>query len=55
MPLPVGCQFALFPNLSSEQIAEKIGLSAAAVQRRIKRLRESKVISADVSIVNPKL
>ncbi len=42
-------------RITSEQIAEKIGLSAAAVQRRIKRLRETKVISADVSIVNPKL
>ncbi len=39
---------------TSEQIAEQIGLSAAAVQRRIKRLREQKVISEDVSIISPK-
>jgi Lrp/AsnC family leucine-responsive transcriptional regulator len=40
---------------TSDQIAEHIGLSAAAVQRRIKRLREQKVIAADVSVINPKL
>jgi DNA-binding Lrp family transcriptional regulator len=33
-------------------IAETIGLSAAAVQRRIKRLREAKIITADTSILN---
>lgn len=38
---------------TSEQIAEQIGLSAAAVQRRIKKMREQKVIQADVSVVNP--
>ena len=39
---------------TSDQIAEQIGLSSAAVQRRIKRLREQQIIQADVSIVNPK-
>lgn len=39
---------------TTEVIAEKIGLSAAAVQRRIKRLREQKVICDDISVVNPK-
>lgn len=39
---------------TSEQIAEKVGLSPAAVQRRIKRMREQKVIQADVSVVDPK-
>jgi DNA-binding Lrp family transcriptional regulator len=34
------------------EIADKIGLSVAAVARRIQRLREEKVISADVSIVD---
>jgi DNA-binding Lrp family transcriptional regulator len=33
-------------------IAETIGLSAAAVQRRIKRLRAEKIITADTSILN---
>ena len=39
---------------TSEQIAEQIGLSPAAVQRRLKRLREQKTIVADVSVVSPK-
>ncbi|MDB4837585.1 Lrp/AsnC family transcriptional regulator [Marinomonas sp.] len=39
---------------TSEQIAEQIGLSSAAVQRRLKRLRNEQVIVADASIVNPK-
>ncbi|MHA7880591.1 MAG: Lrp/AsnC family transcriptional regulator [Saccharospirillum sp.] len=39
---------------TSEQIADQVGLSAAAVQRRIKRLRANRVIEADVSVVNAK-
>ena len=38
---------------TSEQIAEQVGLSPAAVQRRLKRLREQNVIQADVSVINP--
>jgi len=41
-------------RITSDQIAEQIGLSPAAVQRRLKRLREQKMIHADVSIINPK-
>ena len=41
-------------RLTSEQIADKVGLSPAAVQRRLKRLRAQGVIRADVSVVNPK-
>ncbi len=41
-------------RITSENIAEKIGLSAAAVQRRIKRLRQQNIISADISVINPK-
>ncbi|WP_419870792.1 Lrp/AsnC family transcriptional regulator [Chryseobacterium sp. CT-SW4] len=33
-------------------IGESIGLSAAAVQRRIKRMRETGIIKADVSVVD---
>lgn len=33
-------------------IGESIGLSAAAVQRRIKRMRETGIIQSDVSILN---
>lgn len=39
---------------TSGQIAEQVGLSAAAVQRRIKRLRAQRTIQADVSVVNAK-
>ena len=38
---------------SSERIAAVVSLSATAVQRRIKRLRESGVIGAEQAIVNP--
>lgn len=39
---------------TSEQIAEQIGLSPSAVQRRLRRLREEGVIVRDVAIVDPK-
>lgn len=42
-------------RVSSEAIGSEIGLSTASVQRRLKRLRDAKVISADVSIVNRNL
>lgn len=33
-------------------IGEKVGLSAAAVQRRIKRMREEKIIEKDICIID---
>lgn len=39
---------------SAEVIGAEIGLSASAVQRRIARLREEAVITAEVAIVDPK-
>jgi len=39
---------------TSEQIAEQVGLSPAAVQRRLKKMREHKVIQADISVVDPR-
>lgn len=39
---------------SAESIGTDIGLSASAVQRRIARLREDGVITAEVAIVDPK-
>lgn len=39
---------------SSDVLGETVGLSATAVQRRLKRLREEGVIESDVAIVNPK-
>lgn len=41
-------------RLTSEAIAEKVGVSATACQRRLKRLRAKGVIEADVSIISAK-
>ena len=41
-------------RLTSDIIAEKVGLSATACQRRLKRLRTEGIIEADVSIVSAK-
>jgi Lrp/AsnC family leucine-responsive transcriptional regulator len=41
-------------RLTAEELADMVGLSPSAVQRRLKRLREEKIIEADVSIVSPK-
>ncbi|TIL60615.1 MAG: AsnC family transcriptional regulator, partial [Mesorhizobium sp.] len=38
----------------TEELGQMVGLSATAVQRRLKRLREGGAIEADVSIVKPK-
>lgn len=40
-------------RLSAEKIGEQVGLSASAVQRRLKRLRDDGIIEADVAIVSP--
>lgn len=40
-------------NLTPQRdIGDQIGLSAAAVQRRIKRMRETGIIKADVSVID---
>ncbi|MCK1743309.1 Lrp/AsnC family transcriptional regulator [Bradyrhizobium sp. 139] len=41
-------------RLTSEVIGERVGLSATACQRRLKRLRSEGIIESDVSIVSPK-
>lgn len=38
---------------TSERLAELLGLSPTACQRRLKRLRASGVISAEIAVVNP--
>ncbi|MEC3981914.1 Lrp/AsnC family transcriptional regulator [Amycolatopsis sp. H20-H5] len=38
----------------AEVIGAKVGLSAAAVQRRIKRLRDTGVIEREVAVLSPK-
>lgn len=42
-------------QLKAEAIAEKVGLSASAVQRRLKRMRESGAILAEIAIVDRKI
>jgi DNA-binding Lrp family transcriptional regulator len=39
---------------TAERLAEQIGLSASAIQRRLKRLREEGVILREVAVVDPK-
>jgi Lrp/AsnC family transcriptional regulator, leucine-responsive regulatory protein len=39
---------------TAERLAEQVGLSASAVQRRLKRLREEGVIVRDAAIVDPR-
>lgn len=39
-------------RLPGEQIGAQVGLSAAAVQRRLKRMRESGVIQAEVAVLD---
>lgn len=40
-------------RLTAEQLGERIGLSASACQRRLKRLRETGVIEAEIAVVAP--
>jgi DNA-binding Lrp family transcriptional regulator len=39
-------------RLKTEAIGEEVGLSATAVQRRIKRLRDAKVIQSEMAIID---
>jgi Lrp/AsnC family transcriptional regulator, leucine-responsive regulatory protein len=41
-------------RLTAEAIGAEVGLSAAAVQRRLKRLRETGVIEAEVARLSPR-
>ena len=38
---------------TASELGEVVGLSSSAVQRRLTRLREEKVIEADVSVISP--
>lgn len=42
-------------QLKAETIADQVGLSASAVQRRLKRMREEGVISAEIAVVDRKV
>jgi len=39
---------------TAERLAEQVGLSPSAIQRRLKRMREQGVIARDVAIVDPR-
>ncbi len=39
---------------TAERLAEQVALSASAVQRRVRRMRDAGVIVRDVSVVDPK-
>ena len=41
-------------RITSEDLSEMVGLSPTACQRRLKRLRDDKIIEADVAIVSPR-
>ncbi|HEX4779749.1 MAG TPA: Lrp/AsnC family transcriptional regulator [Usitatibacter sp.] len=41
-------------GLTNDILAERLSMSVSAVQRRLKRLRETEVILADISLVDPK-
>ena len=41
-------------RLSNDVLGTAVGLSATAVQRRLKRLRDRAVVESDVAIINPK-
>jgi Lrp/AsnC family leucine-responsive transcriptional regulator len=40
-------------RLTAEELSKEVSLSQSAVQRRIARLRNEKIIEADVSIISP--
>ncbi|MEW6735901.1 MAG: Lrp/AsnC family transcriptional regulator [Acidobacteriota bacterium] len=40
-------------RMTADELSEAVRLSSSAVQRRLKRLRDEKVIEADVSIISP--
>lgn len=40
-------------RITAEELGIMVNLSTSAVQRRIKRLRQDKIIEADVSIISP--
>jgi Lrp/AsnC family leucine-responsive transcriptional regulator len=41
-------------RVASEELGELVGLSSTGIQRRIKRLRSSGIIEADIAVVSPK-
>ena len=42
-------------RLTTEELSAKVNLSQSAVQRRITKLRNEKIIEADISVVSPEV
>ena len=40
-------------RVTAEELGNMVNLSTSAVQRRLKRLRQDKIIEADISIISP--
>lgn len=40
-------------RLTADQLGERVGLSASACHRRLKRLRETGVIEAEIAVISP--
>ena len=40
-------------RITAEELGNMVNLSTSAVQRRLKRLRQEKVIEADISVISP--
>lgn len=40
-------------KITAEELGSMVNLSTSAVQRRLKKLRQNKIIEADVSIISP--
>lgn len=41
-------------RMTAQRIADEVGLSPAAVQKRLKRLRSGEVITSEIAVVSPK-
>lgn len=41
-------------GLTADQLAERFPLSSSAIQRRIRRLRDTRVIQRDIAVIDPK-
>jgi Lrp/AsnC family leucine-responsive transcriptional regulator len=39
---------------TAERLAEQVGLSPSAIQRRLKRMREQGIILRDIAVVEPR-
>ena len=40
-------------RITAEELGNMVSLSTSAVQRRLKRLRQDKIIEADISVISP--